>query len=1108
MSSRVGKPISGYSPKPLSEYPFQISEPIKSELDEDELNVNPIKFTPYHRRLDKPLSDGENKDSLTASRVKSRSAERIQNYFRNVRELKKVVISSLLHKNNDIRPFSQIQILGQPYLALLDSGANKSVIGGALAKRILAEKNNFESRKGMVKTADGQMQNIAGVITVSLTFNTKHDSIEFLIVPSINQDVICGMDFWKKFGISLSLVGNISEINQTEGETEKDQIHLSPSEKRRLKSVINSFPSFEVDGLGKTSLVEHSIDTGEAKPIKQRFYPLSPAREKLLCEEIDRMIAQDVIEEAPSSAWSSPVTLLVKPNKVRFCLDARKLNSVTIKDAYPMPILEGLLSRLPPVHCISKIDLKDAFWQIELDSQSRAKTAFTVPNRPLYQFKRMPFGLSNAPQTLCRLMDMVIPYNMKSHVLVYLDDLLVLSSTFEDHLKHLAEVAVQLRKAGLTINVAKSQFGLKQVQYLGFIVGEGTLQTNSEKVRAVAEFPVPNTQKQLRRFLGMTGWYQRFLSQYSTVIFPLTELLGKKAFKWNEQAQSAFEEIKKRLCSAPLLMHPNYEKPFIVQCDASFHGVGAVLAQLDDDNVERPIAYMSKKLNKAQRNYTVTEIECLAVVLAVLKFRMYIEGHPFKIVTDHASLRWLMKQTDLSGRLARWALKLQRYTFQIEHRKGSQNIVPDALSRSFEEPDAVNAIEVELSPTIDLTSSAFQSEEYTALKDKFIEAGLPDFQVIDNFLYHRNCFSTNGNRDEVWKLYVPTALREEVIRSSHDQPSSAHGGVAKCLERIRRNFFWPGLASDVRQYIAKCELCRTSKYPNYSQRPPMGSQIISERPFQRLYIDFIGPFPRSKKGNIGIFIILDHFSKFTFLKPVRKFSSQIIIDFLRDEIFACFGVPESIVSDNGSQFKSHEFAAFLTKYGIKHICTASYAPQANAAERVNRSINAALRTYVRHNQREWDIILPSINCALRNSIHQSVGADPYRIVFGQYMITHGKDYTLLRKLDLLNSGAGHIEREDEFTNIRDDIGKYLKRAFSKNRRTYDLRARPKSFEVGEEVIKRNFQLSNLASNFNAKLGPIGIKARIKQKVGSAIYRLEDLKGKELGNFHAKDIWKA
>lgn len=270
---------------------------------------------------------------------------------------------------------------------------------------------------------------------------------------------------------------------------------------------------------------------------------------------------------------------------------------MTTKDAYPIPNIDGLLSRLPPVHWISKIDLKDAFWQIRLDTSSRSKTAFTVPNRPLYQFNRMPFGLCNAPQTLCRLMDKVIPYTLKSQVFVYLDDLLIVSQTFDEHILHLYEVATQLRKAGLTINVGKSSFGLSQVKYLGYVVGNGTLEADKEKVSAIVDYPVPKTIRQLRRFLGMTGWYRRFIHNYADITHSLTDLLaGKRKFTWNVDAQKSFDILKTKLTSAPLLVHPNYTKPFILQCDASTYGVGAVLAQEDEEGVEKPISFMSIKL--------------------------------------------------------------------------------------------------------------------------------------------------------------------------------------------------------------------------------------------------------------------------------------------------------------------------------------------------------------------------------------------------------------------------------------------------------------------------------------------------------------------------------
>lgn len=565
--------------------------------------------------------------------------------------------------------------------------------------------------------------------------------------------------------------------------------------------------------------------------------------------------------------------------------------------------------------------------------------------------------------------------------------------------------------------------------------------------------------------------------------------------------------MKKRLTSAPLLVHPDYEKPFILQCDASTYGIGAVLAQKDSEGIERPIAFMSQKLNKAQRNYTITELECLAVVSAIKKFRPYIEGQEFVVITDHASLKWLMGQRDLSGRLARWALKLQGLNFSIEHRRGKENIVPDTLSRVHEGEDFVDSLVLETIPLIDINSTAFDSEEYSKLREEITTDDLPDYKVIDKYIYKRTEFSTDEtDESNSWKLYVPKDLRNNVIYSSHDVPDSSHGGIAKTLERIRRYFYWPRLVAEVKDYIQNCELCKTSKAQTNTLRPPLGQMVTTDRPFQRLYIDLIGPFPRTKTGHIGIFIILDHFSKFTFLKPLKKFDSKRIIEYLKMEIFPCYGVPEIIVSDNGSQLKCSQFRKFIENYGVNHIFTAVYSPQSNASERVNRSINEALRTYVREDQRDWDKYIPHINCALRNSIHQSIGNSPYKIVFGQTMVSHGKDYDLLRRLNNLAESDTVIERQDNFTLIRDKIRDHIVKAYEKYSKSYNLRARNRNFSVGQVVYRRTFPTSSKIHHFKSKLAPVGIKAKVVRKIGQVYYELQDVDTNIKGTYHAKDIW--
>lgn len=1066
-----------------------------------------VSVKPFHERLkqynqirQRIFSDSVNN---------SRSAERGRKYWNTVKHKQQQLVSTIVNLDDDVRPYASVVIIGKTVLGLLDSGASISCIGSSLCQEIISNGGKINNVSASVNTADGRKQNVLGTVQLYIKYKQTSKLLEFYLIPSLKQDLYLGINFWKEFKIAPEVISEISTA-----EPLADVHELSSSEKAQLEKVVKIFPSFENKGLGKTTLVEHTIEVGDAKPIKQRYFPVSPAIQRLMCEEIDRMLSMGVIEES-SSPWSSPVVLVRKPGKVRLCLDSRKLNEVTIKDAYPLPHIDGILSRLPQARFISSLDLKDAFWQIPLEKSAREKTAFTIPNRPLYQYTVMPFGLCNAPQTMCRLMDRVIPYYLKDRVFVYLDDLLLISEDFSSHLELLQEVALHITKAGLTLNIRKSKFCLKQVKYLGYVVGHGTLQTDPDKVSAIVEFPAPKTVKQLRRFLGLAGWYRRFISNFAEVSSPLTELLKKKrTFDWTEEANMAFKTLKEKLSTAPVLTNPDYAKPFLIQCDASQHGVGAVIAQVSEEGEETPIAYMSQKLNKAQRNYSVTEQECLAAVLAIKKFRAYVEGHEFTLITDHASLKWLMRQTDLNGRLARWALKLQGFKFNIEHRKGSANVVPDALSRTNEENvDEIATFELENCPELDLTSSEFENESYTNLRKTLLEEPdkYPDFKVSDKYIYYRTQHYRGDiiQEENTWKLYVPEGLRETLIKNNHDQPNCAHGGVYKTVDRIRRFYYWPHMYNEIKTFITNCEVCKTTKHTTKITRPPMGNFTPVERIFQWLYIDFIGPLPRSRNGHIGILVVLDKLSKFTFLFPVRNFKTASVIKLLQENVFSLVGVPEVIHSDNGSQFRAGEFQSFLTKLGVKQVFTAIYSPQSNSSERVNRSINAALRAYIKKDQKDWDLHLSEINSALRSMYHQSIGCSPYLAVFGQNMITHGETYQVLRNISMLEEGLGDGQknRSDFQSEVRMAIKKNLQKAHNLNEKTYNLRARPIQYKVGEQILCRNFAQSNLAKNFNAKLARPYLKATVKEKIGNSYYVLINGNGKQLGTYHAKDLRK-
>lgn len=1012
--------------------------------------------------------------------------------------------------NNDNRLYTDIQLEGHSFVALLDSGATISCLGGKAAAQLKSHPN-VQKSSGRIKTANNSECVVIGRLVCDITYRGITKPVEFYIIPTLKQDAYLGIDFWRDFGLLNQIVQTSSQVNELDVGRDVDvdegppKVHsLSEHQRIELEQVKLKLPSFEKEGLGRTKVIEHSIDVGDAKAIKQRHWPISPAKEKLMFSEIQNMLDLDVIEES-KSAWSSNCVLVRKGEKIRLCLDSREINKCTRKDAYPLPHVDGILSRLPPARFITGLDMKHAFWQIPLEEKSRQITAFTIPNRPLYQYKVMPFGLCNAAQTLVRLMDQVIPAHLRTRVFVYLDDLLVLSEDFESHMVLLSEIAGYLRNANLTINIAKSKFCMQEIKYLGFIIGHGKIKTDPGKLTAINEFPIPTTVKQLRRFLGMTGWYRRFVDGYASVTLPLTELLKKnKQFKWNPQAQGAFEMLKGKLSSAPILITPDFSKPFLLLCDASLHGLGCVLAQLSVDGSELPIAYMSVKLTKQQRNYTVTELECLAVLKGIQKFRSYIEGQAFVVITDHASLKWLLNQKDLTGRLARWALQLRGLECTIQHRKGSHNVVADALSRRDENEVSEFA---DSGPIIDLKSKEFESPEYLDLLKNVIQnqSKLPDLKISDNFLYKRTEFASGEEKQEVesWKLWIPNALINDVLHRAHDPPDSAHCGTARLIAKLKRYLFWPGMVTQIRNFVANCSICKSTKSANMILRPPMGKPMSSDRPFQKLYLDILGPYPRSKSGNIGLLIVVDHNTKFHFLQPLKKFTSSKICEFL-ENVFYTFGVPETVLTDNGSQFKSGCFKAFLTQFGVSQICTAIYSPQANASERLNRSVLAAIRAYIGKEHINWDVNLNEINASIRANIHRSTGHSPYYLCFGQNMMLNGQDYELLRKLNMLSDDTT-LKRPDMMQLARAKAKVNIDLTHDVNARRYNLRSRSLRLKVGDTVYARNFAQSNAAKNFSSKLAPVFVKASVAKQLSPAYYELQNEAGKKLGVYHLKDI---
>lgn len=984
----------------------------------------------------------------------------------------------------DNRPYAEVEICGRHYIGLLDSGAQNTVVGKNFEPIIKDLKLKMHFSPSIIKTADGTAHSRNFLVLLPIIYNGRSKIINAIFAPSIEHSIIFGIDFWEAFSVRPILCETI-ETPKTLNVSETHE--LSPDLAQQLQTILREMPFSNPDGiLSKTTLIKHHIDTGEALPIKQAQYTMSPYVQKDVYVEIDRLLTIGAIYRCPASPWNNPMVAVKKPNgKIRLCIDARKLNNVTKKDAYPIQQMNRILARLTGTKVLSAIDFSDAYLQVELDVESQPKTAFSVSGKGYFAYARMPFGLCNSGATLCRLVDSVIGCDLEPHVFVYLDDIIVATNTFEQHFQMLDILQQRLRAAGLTISSEKSRFCMRRLNYLGYIIDENGVSPDREKISCIDDYPVPKTVKDVRRLIGLAGWYRRFIPNFSTITAPLTEITKKgRKFEWNESADKAMAEIKKILVSAPILSNPDYEKPFVIQTDASDIGMGGVLVQGEGED-ERVIAYTSAKFSATQRNYQTTERECLAVITAIEKFRPYIEGTTFTVVTDHASLLWLKNLKDPTGRLCRWSLRLQPYNFKLVHRKGSHMVVADALSR------AIDLIDIYSFPV-----AADKWYDDVVYKVKVLPEKYSNFKIENDVLY-KHCERARKGLGNVssWRIVVPTNRRNIVMTECHVPPLKAHGGFHKTIDRVRRQFYWPNMDSDVRNFVRGCDVCKAAKHSNVTQRAPMGEYREACKPWRILYMDFVGPLPRSKKGHCHILTVVDSFSKFVHAHPLRNANATALVNFVEDHIFLKFGVPECVISDNGCQFVSLQFRKLLESYKVKFMPVSRYHPQANAAEAVNKTLVTSIRAYIKDDHREWDVHLQKIVCAINSSMHSSTKFTPYFVNFGQRMITSGLEHAMSNDID----APTHDDDNERLQKIREIVKENLKKSYDVSKKRYDLRARPISYNAGDIVWKVNTKLSNAVRNESAKFFGY-VKCRIKKKVGSCSYELEDMSGQRLGIF--------
>lgn len=883
---------------------------------------------------------------------------------------------------------------------------------------------------------------------------------------------------------------------------DKVSSNLTEHQCQMLKSILIRYSDVFIEpegSLGRTDLAKHTISTGDARPIKLPPRRLPIHQKKIAEEEIDKMLREDVIEPS-NSPWAAPIVLVKKRDgTTRFCVDYRKLNSVTKKDAYPLPRIDESLDTLSGAKYFCTLDLASGYWQVVMDESDKQKTAFAT-HKGLFQFKVLPFGLSNSPATFERLMEAVLSGLQWERCLVYLDDIIIFGSTFEKTLESLTFIFDRLQSANLKLKPKKCTLFQEQVSFLGHIVSHDGIRCNPEKITAVQDWPTPTSVTEIRSFIGIASYYRRFIENFSNIAYPLTRLTQKdKKFEWSEDCENAFITLKHLLTTAPILSYPSTNDMFILDTDASAYGVGAVLSQLQDGK-EVVIAYGSKTLSRSQMGYCTTYRELLAVVTFVKQFRHYLYGRPFLLRTDHASLIWLKNFKEPEGLLARWISLLETYDFTIEHRKGNLHGNADGLSRRPRKrckrencrqcsPGAdcsVNTVTANIQPEVNsitrpgsnwleqwsqesLRNQQDNDPPISRIKHLLLECterpkvNDPNptvncllrqwdrLSIIDNILYRK---WEKDNKEVILQLVAPKSIRREIMYQLHNNRTSGHLGREKTMQSIKNRFYWPGMSDDIGRWCQSCQPCARKKPGPGIGKSPM-QHVTVNGPLECIAIDIVGPLPMTSNDNQYIMVIGDYFSKWKEAFALSDHTAQTVADKLVTEFICRFGVPYRIHTDQGREFESELFSQICSLLGIAKSRTTPYHPQSDGMiERFNRTLQQMLAIFVDENRTNWDDHLPYLMMAYRATVHESTKCTPNLVMLGREIMLPIDIIAGTPPMQNPNIGCNHSyvewvrnSMEMSFSTVHDN----LMSSFKRQKRYYDTKLKPRAFSSGDLV---------------------------------------------------------
>jgi hypothetical protein len=773
---------------------------------------------------------------------------------------------------------------------------------------------------------------------------------------------------------------------------------------------LDVFSRKELERLPEHRPYDHKIVLEEGKnPTFGPLYGMSQNELKVLRKYLNENLEKGFIR-ASSSPVAAPVIFVKKPGGgLRFCVDYRALNAITIKNRYPIPLIQETLNRLSKARYYTKLDIIAAFNRLRITKGDEWLTAFRT-RYGLFEYLVMPFGLANAPSSFQHYINDVLRPYLDIFCTAYIDDILIYSDNLTDHRKHVELVLRALRDAGLQLDIDKCEFHKTEVLYLGLIVSTEGIRMDPKKVEAIVNWQVPRNVKDVRAFIGFANFYRRFINEFSRLVAPLVALTRKDSeFKFDTTCKEAFETLKKNFTTAPILQHFDPELECVVEADSSDYVNAGVLSQIGKDKVLHPVAYFSKRLTPAECNYEIYDKELLAIIRCFEQWRPELEGaaFPVKVLSDHKNLQYFTTTKQLSHRQARWSEYLSRFRFTIVYRPGKLGEKPDALTRLSQDESAQQEaraarVQTLLRPELfetsekqsllvltetDRTPEQIILEEYD--QDPFIQEvvdlirrevrrskkiSLSECRIRENRLFYRD------------RLVVPDhdELKIKLLRHVHDSLVGGHLGRAKTLEVLQRNYYWPLMHDSVRRFVASCQTCSRTKSSREKYNGLLKPLPVPERRWKDLSVDFVTELPESN-GYTNIMVVVDRLSKMRHLVPCQSTTAPAVARMFLHNVWKLHGLPDTIVSDRGTQFVSAFWDELTKQLKIEARLSTSFHPETDGqTERANAVMEQYLRAHVSYLQDDWADFLPMAEFTANNAVSETTQVSPFFANSGQH----------------------------------------------------------------------------------------------------------------------------